>query len=119
MGRRPWALVLLLLGALAPAEPAAARPLATGFLDPVTFEAAVTQVAAFDRARAAGTTSVRLALHWVSAAPQTRPPDFDPSDPADPAYNWSWFDGQVRLAAARSEERRVGKECRSRWSPYH
>ena len=25
----------------------------------------------------------------------------------------------VFLAAARSEERRVGKECRSRWSPYH
>src|SRR2546430_17417323 len=23
------------------------------------------------------------------------------------------------LRAARSEERRVGKECRSRWSPYH
>src|SRR5256884_6886942 len=22
-------------------------------------------------------------------------------------------------AASRSEERRVGKECRSRWSPYH
>ena len=22
-------------------------------------------------------------------------------------------------ATARSEERRVGKECRSRWSPYH
>ena len=22
-------------------------------------------------------------------------------------------------AALRSEERRVGKECRSRWSPYH
>ena len=26
--------------------------------------------------------------------------------------------GQLHLAA-RSEERRVGKECRSRWSPYH
>ena len=25
----------------------------------------------------------------------------------------------VRLSAERSEERRVGKECRSRWSPYH
>src|SRR5256886_4260332 len=25
----------------------------------------------------------------------------------------------IRLYAARSEERRVGKECRSRWSPYH
>ena len=24
-----------------------------------------------------------------------------------------------RLAVTRSEERRVGKECRSRWSPYH
>src|SRR5439155_4609014 len=26
------------------------------------------------------------------------------------------FDRQTRV---RSEERRVGKECRSRWSPYH
>ena len=24
-----------------------------------------------------------------------------------------------RCREARSEERRVGKECRSRWSPYH
>ena len=24
-----------------------------------------------------------------------------------------------KSAEARSEERRVGKECRSRWSPYH
>ena len=23
------------------------------------------------------------------------------------------------IAVIRSEERRVGKECRSRWSPYH
>jgi len=27
--------------------------------------------------------------------------------------------GQYRVLTARSEERRVGKECRSRWSPYH
>ena len=26
---------------------------------------------------------------------------------------------QVELTHRRSEERRVGKECRSRWSPYH
>ena len=42
---------------------------------------------------------------------------------------WSMFSGRsvllALLAAAtliaifRSEERRVGKECRSRWSPYH
>ena len=24
-----------------------------------------------------------------------------------------------RIVVERSEERRVGKECRSRWSPYH
>ena len=30
-----------------------------------------------------------------------------------PALSW------VEVAEDRSEERRVGKECRSRWSPYH
>src|SRR3712207_6916852 len=25
----------------------------------------------------------------------------------------------LRLSGPRSEERRVGKECRSRWAPYH
>src|SRR2546422_8894422 len=28
-------------------------------------------------------------------------------------------DAEARALARRSEERRVGKECRSRWSPYH
>jgi len=27
--------------------------------------------------------------------------------------------GNVKKGDIRSEERRVGKECRSRWSPYH
>ena len=27
--------------------------------------------------------------------------------------------GKSTLLNVRSEERRVGKECRSRWSPYH
>ena len=27
--------------------------------------------------------------------------------------------GRIETILARSEERRVGKECRSRWSPYH
>ena len=27
--------------------------------------------------------------------------------------------GTVKAEENRSEERRVGKECRSRWSPYH
>ena len=32
---------------------------------------------------------------------------------AVPAYRW------LTRQTPRSEERRVGKECRSRWSPYH
>ena len=28
-------------------------------------------------------------------------------------------DRQLVIRGRRSEERRVGKECRSRWSPYH
>src|SRR2546430_17540928 len=41
---------------------------------------------------------------------------FPPSDP-----KWKGADSAIFLAEAlkRSEERRVGKECRSRWSPYH
>src|SRR2546422_6711987 len=42
------------------------------------------------------------------------------------AAEWFWFQAlgyervfTTRLVAERSEERRVGKECRSRWSPYH
>ena len=28
-------------------------------------------------------------------------------------------DAKAKVVLCRSEERRVGKECRSRWSPYH
>ena len=36
-------------------------------------------------------------------------------DTASPAPNT----GSPSAATDRSEERRAGKECRSRWSPYH
>src|SRR5690242_21328857 len=32
---------------------------------------------------------------------------------------WYAVSAGARIAMNRSEERRVGKECRSRWSPYH
>ena len=31
----------------------------------------------------------------------------------------SWTNSLGDITGVRSEERRVGKECRSRWSPYH
>src|SRR5574340_990589 len=42
--------------------------------------------------------------------------------PAEPSANYKAFERLGLIGAAdldlRSEERRVGKECRSRWSPY-
>ena len=48
---------------------------------------------------------------------------FDPN-PWNPYYRVRRFVSKIllffkRSAKNRSEERRVGKECRSRWSPYH
>ena len=34
-------------------------------------------------------------------------------------FHWIIYIFGVILIYTRSEERRVGKECRSRWSPYH
>ena len=34
-------------------------------------------------------------------------------------YSGDVKDMQIKKDYYRSEERRVGKECRSRWSPYH
>ena len=40
----------------------------------------------------------------------TKAPDFELPDQNGEMHKLSYY---------RSEERRVGKECRSRWSPYH
>src|SRR2546427_11163193 len=44
-------------------------------------------------------------------------------DPLDGTTNYAHglpiFSVSIALEVERSEERRVGKECRSRWSPYH
>ena len=36
-----------------------------------------------------------------------------------PGHDCADPDRGTAARSARSEERRVGKECRSRWSPYH
>jgi hypothetical protein len=43
----------------------------------------------FQRVHDSGATSIRLTLNWSAVAPRKRPPGFNPTDPADPAYNWS------------------------------
>src|SRR5690554_1325816 len=34
-------------------------------------------------------------------------------------FGYFWKNRKLGTLTLRSEERRVGKECRSRWSPYH
>src|SRR2546422_11752058 len=44
------------------------------------------------------------------------------AEPGDPGPEFTALreaGEEIGLKAGRSEERRVGKECRSRWSPYH
>ena len=49
------------------------------------------------------------ALHFLKdISPWSKPEDIK-----------NQFDNLLSSTYARSEERRVGKECRSRWSPYH
>ena len=41
---------------------------------------------------------------------------------SEPILQWNFSKKKINLkinSLFRSEERRVGKECRSRWSPYH
>src|SRR2546426_10540725 len=64
----------------------------------------------------------RIQMHGVVTPPSrydaARSPD-QRAQPA-PANVLQPREGITRFAiVARSEERRVGKECRSRWSPYH
>ena len=39
--------------------------------------------------------------------------------PVMKALKSNFPDARLDVMVGRSEERRVGKECRSRWSPYH
>ena len=48
------------------------------------------------------------------------PADYPPAAGRLPRVaSWQKVDVEAIVADLRSEERRVGKECRSRWSPYH
>src|SRR3712207_7193817 len=42
-----------------------------------------------------------------------------PQDSAGSIMTIEYVDLRRNMTVKRSEERRVGKECRSRWSPYH
>ena len=99
------AALVLALPALAASTAVAPSPLPlrTGFVDPYVFtghDAAL----GLERAAAAGASSIKVPLFWDTVAPASRPPGFQPADPADPAYNWVQLDAQLRLIRARHLE---------------
>ena len=77
--------------------------------------------AALDEARALLTAAAKAAMA-DGTLPEAELPAFIVEIPADVkngdiASNLAM--AGARTWRKRSEERRVGKECRSRWSPYH
>ena len=45
--------------------------------------------------------------------------DMNADPTAESEITQDWAKAKLAKSPRRSEERRVGKECRSRWSPYH
>ena len=73
-------------------------------------------VAAWSRTMAPSAPST----DWISRCARANASDcWDRTARAKRPPSKSSRDCSPRLQAMRSEERRVGKECRSRWSPYH
>jgi hypothetical protein len=98
------ALAGVCLAAMAPPAEAriAKRPLTTGFADPL-FGSSDAGVRArwLDNARGAGARVIRLAAFWSAVSPSVPSPIFNPSNPADPEYNWDGLDAAVRDASDR------------------
>jgi len=88
-------------GILAPAEAAAARPatFTTGIADPVYLQSQGRN-AWLDRTVASGAQFVLLWVSWGSVSPQPPPAGSDPSNPANPGYDWGTLDATVRAATA-------------------
>src|SRR5260221_8053011 len=53
---------------------------------------------------------------WFQQGQKRPKADAHPGPPSDSV---EWVPLDAKNQTTRSEERRVGKECRSRWSPYH
>ena len=73
-----------------------------------------------------GGLDTSAALHWMrekGAIPYAYTANLGQPDESDyeeiPRKAMAYGAEKARLIECRSEERRVGKECRSRWSPYH
>jgi hypothetical protein len=79
--------------------------LVTGFVDNWDFESPSAAVRSqwLGKAQQLGSAMVRLDVSWASIAPGQPALGFDPADPADPGYDWTALDADVRSAAAAGQ----------------
>ncbi len=69
---------------------AGVRPLQTGIADVFPNDAAV-----FQNMRRTGSTIALGRVRWYDVAPKSLPANWDPENPADPHYDWSYIDTWV------------------------
>ena len=86
------ALAAALLALVAIPAATAAGPISTAVFAP---DAAPLTL---ERIHEAGASFVRINVSWATVAPGTLAPGFSPSDPADPHYNWTDTDAEVKQA---------------------
>lgn len=117
LGPLACALLSVVAFVLCGARPAdaATRTLDTAIFDPPAFASADGDLA-FARTRAAGATYAMLQIYWSTVAPVSPPDGFQASDPAEPAYDWSSTDRQVRAAVAHGLEPVVDITTSPRWA---
>lgn len=84
----PLTLFLLALPSTASARPFETGISGIGDYSPLSFE----------RTRDAGARWVRLAVPWETIAPKQPPASWDPTNPGDPNYDWSYLDTGVTEA---------------------
>jgi hypothetical protein len=110
------ALVLVAAGSSAQTPVVArSRTLATAFFDPTVFGSSDAPVW-FRRAVASGASVVRLDARWYTVAP--RKPS-DPTNPADPVYQWAALDRQVEEATAAGLAPIISVTGAPRWAQAH
>jgi hypothetical protein len=97
--KRLLALAAVFLGATATAASAAPRPFMTGFADGI-WDNPATANFWFSRADTAGAQLALVGIDWYSVSPHRPSKRSDPTDPANPAYNWGTTDQTVRNAVA-------------------
>ena len=72
----------------------------------------------FQRIRAAGAKYVQIRMYWRTIAPAgaTQPTGFEPTNPADPNYNWNGYDQQITEAVAAGLKPIVAITSAPRWA---